>query len=369
MDQKKASHPQCTLSFENITDEEIDNLFSNKYKGINTKNHILTVKTMTKEYIDKIINLTALVYGKHINGLYCSKNRILTTIFYEASTRTSCSFQAAMLQLGGQVITINEEYSSIKKGETLEDTIRAVSTYSDIIVLRHPERESVYRAVEAINNDKFNIIINAGNGTDEHPTQALLDLYTIMTELKASNYSYLTTLLPPPINVVFVGDLKNGRTVHSLVHLLSKYTYTLNQERSMNDFLVRFRFTYCYPGDLGIPDDVYREIAALGIEQTIFSMGDLTEAVKSADVLYVTRIQRERFNNPDDYEKVKASYCINKEMMKFAKDNMIVMHPFPRTDELSIDIDDDPRCVYFQQMKNGLYVRMAILSDLLGSNG
>lgn len=240
-------------------------------------------------------------------------NKIMSTVFYEPSTRTLCSFQSAMLRLGGSVINVDVSRSSVQKGESIEDTIRAMEIYSDVIILRSPH---------AVVSPK---VINAGDGTNEHPTQALLDVYTIHTELGLG-----------PLTITLVGDLKHGRTVHSLVKLLDKYPVT---------------FIYVSPKGLEMPSDVMSRVTR---EQRILS---LEEAVRITDVLYVTRVQTERF----DY--AYEPFCVNAELMKLAKRKMIIMHPLPRSSELSPDLDSDPRSVYFKQMENGLYMRMAILES------
>ena len=246
---------------------------------------------------------------------------ILTLLFYEPSTRTSCSFQAAMLKLGGSVINVPIEMSSVQKGESLQDTIRTVCCYSDIVVMRHPQIESI-EAIKVATKP----ILNAGNGSGEHPTQALLDLYTIQEELGRLH----------DITITFMGDLTYGRTVHSLVRLMALFPN------------VRFR----YVSSLPMPTPLVNYITSLGIEQKCTT---LEEALPESDVVYVTRIQTERC------EFQGLPQCLNADTMKFAKQHMIVMHPFPRNDELSTDIDTDVRSVYFKQMKHGMYIRMAIL--------
>ena len=264
------------------------------------------------------------------------KGKILANLFYEPSTRTSSSFTAAMERLGGSVIPINEvKYSSVSKGESLPDTIRTLECYSDVIVLRHPETGAAKLAA------KYGAkpIINAGDGTGEHPTQALLDLFTILEELGHVE----------GITVTMLGDLKYGRTVHSLARLLTLYNVKLN---------------YVSPDILRMPDEVKDEVKDKGISQTEAS--SLDKVLAETDVLYVTRVQKERFENQDDYEKVKGSYVITPELMTAAKQEMIVMHPLPRVGEISMDFDSDPRAAYFRQMEYGLYVRMALLALVLG---
>lgn len=253
------------------------------------------------------------------------QHRILTLLMYEPSTRTSCSFQAAMLKLGGSVLNLPIDMSSVQKGETLHDTLRTVCCYSDIVVMRHPQIKSVEAAKVATKP-----ILNAGNGAGEHPTQALLDLYTIQAELGRLH----------DITVTFVGDLTYGRTVHSLVRLLVLFPH------------IRFRYVSCLP----MPSTLVDYVNSLRIEQQCTT---LEEALPESDVVYVTRIQKERCEFQGQPE------CLNSEKMKLAKPNMIVMHPFPRNEELSTDIDTDVRSVYFKQMNHGMYMRMAILEYYL----
>jgi len=251
------------------------------------------------------------------------KDKIMTTIFYEPSTRTKCSFQAAMLRLGGSIIDINVDQSSVQKGETLEDTIRTVSCYSDAIVLRHPRKSAVTDAAKVTEIP----IINAGDGVGEHPTQALLDLFTIKNELGLGS-----------MTITMVGDLKNGRTVHSLAKLLTRFC--------------GIRLIYISPKELSMPNDIVEYLNPFIEQRTDVSLED---AIKVTDVLYVTRIQKER--ETCEYEP----YAITPELLKSAKKKMIVMHPLPRQSELPPDLDDDPRAAYFRQVENGLYMRMAIL--------
>jgi aspartate carbamoyltransferase len=264
------------------------------------------------------------------------KGKILANLFYEPSTRTSSSFTAAMERLGGSVIPINEvKYSSVSKGESLPDTVRTLECYADVIVLRHPETGSAAIAAKAARKP----VINAGDGVGEHPTQALLDGFTIREEL-----GHLDGL-----TVTMLGDLKYGRTVHSLARLLSLYKVKLN---------------YVSPEILRMPAEVVEELKSKKMEQTEHST--LEKVLPETDVLYVTRIQKERFEDPAVYDQVKGAYVIDPPTMKNAKERMIVMHPLPRVTEISMDFDEDPRAAYFRQMEYGLYVRMALLAMVLG---
>jgi len=264
------------------------------------------------------------------------KGKLLANLFYEPSTRTSASFTAAMERLGGSVIPINEvKYSSVSKGESLPDTVRSLEAYADVIVLRHPEEGATALAAQYTKKP----IINAGDGVGEHPTQALLDLFTILEELGEVD----------GLTITLVGDLKYGRTVHSLARLLSRYDVALN---------------YVSPDILQMPDRIIAEIEESGTPQVVHT--DLEDVIGDSDVVYVTRVQKERFENPADYEAVAGAYVISPETMKLAKDRMALMHPLPRVNEISIDVDDDPRAAYFRQMEYGMYVRMALLALVLG---
>ncbi|TAK12506.1 MAG: aspartate carbamoyltransferase [Anaerolineae bacterium] len=264
------------------------------------------------------------------------KGKILASLFYEPSTRTSSSFTAAMERLGGSVIPINEvKYSSVSKGESLPDTVRTLECYADVIVLRHPEVGASAEAAKYARKP----IINAGDGVGEHPTQALLDLFTIVEELGQVD----------GLTVTMLGDLKYGRTVHSLARLLSLYDVRLN---------------YVSPEILRMPAEIIEEVDGKDIPQA--EHRDLEAVLAETDVLYVTRVQKERFENLDDYDAVRGLYVIDAETMTRAKAEMIVMHPLPRVGEISMDVDDDPRAAYFRQMEYGLYIRMALLAMVLG---
>ena len=264
------------------------------------------------------------------------KGKILASLFYEPSTRTSSSFTAAMERLGGSVIPINEvRYSSVAKGESLPDTVRTLEAYADVIVLRHPETGSAALAARYARKP----IINAGDGVGEHPTQALLDLFTIREELGRID----------GLTVTMLGDLKYGRTVHSLARLLALYDIRLN---------------FVSPEILRMPAEIIEELSAKGIPLT--EQTNLDAVLAATDVLYVTRVQKERFTEPELYEQVKGAYVIDLETMRRAKDSMIVMHPLPRVGEIAMEVDDDPRAAYFRQMEYGLYIRMALLAMVLG---
>jgi aspartate carbamoyltransferase len=301
---------------------------------------IVSVKQFTRADLQYTFGVAHEMRGmvERIGTFDLLKGKILANLFYEPSTRTSSSFTAAMERLGGSVIPINEvKYSSVTKGESLTDTVRTLECYADVIVLRHPETGSAAIAAKAARKP----VINAGDGTGEHPTQALLDLFTVFEELGVGVVDGLT--------VTMLGDLKYGRTVHSLARLLSLYEVKIN---------------YVSPDILRMPKQVMDEVGQKMIQQREFS--SLAEVLPETDVLYVTRVQKERFEDPAEYEKVKGAYVIDAATMKSAKKDMIVMHPLPRVTEISMDFDDDPRAAYFRQMEYGLYVRMALLAMVLG---
>jgi aspartate carbamoyltransferase len=264
------------------------------------------------------------------------QGKLMASLFYEPSTRTSSSFIAAMSRLGGAVVPINEVvYSSVTKGESLPDTVRTLESYTDVIVLRHPEVGSA--AIAAHYCEKP--IINAGDGVGEHPTQALLDIFTIEEDHQRVD----------GLSVAMVGDLKYGRTVHSLTRLLS---------------LFNVKFYFVSPEILRMPSELIEEFKQKGIEYE--ELEDVSQAIDKADVLYVTRVQKERFADLAQYDAMKDFYTITPELMKNAKQTMSVMHPLPRVGEISYAVDADPRASYFRQMKNGMYVRMALLTAVLG---
>ena len=250
------------------------------------------------------------------------KGRVLCLMFYEPSTRTSSSFDAAMKRLGGSTVVTNESHSSIKKGESLSDTIRTLDQYGDAIVLRHPEADSVDIAAKAAGGP----IINAGNGSREHPTQALLDLFTIREELGTVN----------GLTITFTGDLKYGRTVHSLCELLREYNVTIQ---------------LAAPAALALPSKIRANLQARG-QLGAESDGLTADIVANSDVLYCTRVQKERFEDLNTYDSVKDGMVVSAKTLIGAKKNMIVMHPLPRNMELHTDVDDDPRAAYFRQVSN-----------------
>jgi aspartate carbamoyltransferase catalytic subunit len=265
-------------------------------------------------------------------------HQVMATLFYEPSTRTRLSFEAAMRKLGGEVITTESarEFSSAAKGESLEDTIRVVEGYADVIVLRHYESGAAEKASKISRIP----IINAGDGAGQHPTQALLDIYTIWKELKRID----------GISIAMVGDLANGRTVRSLSYLLGKY----------EDIKIYF----VAPEVVRMKGDIKAYLRRHNVQ--FFEEEDLKEVAKKVDVIYQTRIQKERFGERvEDYEKARGKYIINKEILDVMKKSAIIMHPLPRLEEISLEVDSDPRAAYFRQAQNGLYIRMALLKMIL----
>ena len=299
---------------------------------------IVSVKQFSREdltYIFGVANEMRSIV-RRVGTTDLLKGYVLANLFYEPSTRTSSSFIAAMVRLGGSVIPIHGvQYSSVSKGESLPDTIRTLESYADVIVLRHPE----VGASEVAARYASKPVISAGDGVGEHPTQGLLDLYTIYSELGTIDR----------LHVAMVGDLKNGRTVHSLARLLRLYDTTL---------------TMVSPDILRLPEENKQELIAAG--RTVYETDSVEDVIESADVLYVTRVQKERFADLREYEAVKDYYEITPALMARAKERMALMHPLPRVGEIHYDVDDDPRAAYFRQMENGMYIRMALLAAVLG---
>ena len=299
---------------------------------------ILSVRQLSRqdqEYVLRVAHEMRNLVAR-IGSFDLCRGKILANLFYEPSTRPSASFAAAMERLGGSVISINEvRYSSVAKGESLPDTVRTLESYADVLVLRHPEVGAAAQAAHYCKKP----VINAGDGVGEHPSQALIDLFTIREELERID----------GLTVTLLGDLKYGRTVHSLARLLCSYKVTLR--------LVS-------PSSLPMPVEICEELKAAGLAFTQHT--DLDDVLAETDVLYVTRVQKERFDDVDAYESVRGAYVITPETLRAAKPDMIVMHPFPRVGEISMDVDDDPRAAYFRQIEYGLYVRMALLAMVLG---
>lgn len=295
---------------------------------------IISIHDFSREEIEHILKVSKdmIPAARGEKGNLSLKGKILSTIFFEPSTRTRLSFEAAMSRLGGSVVGFSDpEITSLKKGETLADTIRMVESYSDVIVLRHPMEGAAKLAA----NFTEKPVINAGDGAGQHPTQTLLDLFTIWSEKKEIEGK----------NVVLLGDLKYGRTVHSLAYALAMFGANL---------------TFVAPEVLQMPKEVVEHVERQG--GSYMSTNALEDAIESADVLYVTRIQKERFPDPAEYEKVAGMYRVDNEILTNASKDMIVMHPLPRVTEISPEVDTTEHAVYFKQAFNGVPVRMALLA-------
>lgn len=299
---------------------------------------LIDITDLTTAEIDEICNLAEQITVDPQNYAHICDEKILATLFFEPSTRTRLSFESAMLHMGGSTEGFADaSYTSGTKGETLADTIRVVSSYVDIIAMRNPKEGSAHLA------QKYSScpVINAGDGGHSHPTQTLTDLVTIRRLL--GSYENLT--------VGFCGDLMFGRTVHSLTQALSRYKGN--------------KFIFISPEELAIPDYVKETILEpLHIEYS--EVRKLEDAIGNLDVLYMTRVQKERFFNEADYMRLKDTYILDRQKMKAAKEHMIVMHPLPRVNEIAVDIDSDPRAAYFKQVKFGMYARMALMAKLTG---
>lgn len=270
------------------------------------------------------------------------RGKLIGLLFCEASTRTQSSFAAAAMKLGADVINLDWDNSSAKKGETMQDTLRTLEGFCDGIVMRHPEK-GIHSKMQPYLSKP---IINAGDGAGEHPTQALLDMYTIYRELGRNDN----------LNITLLGDLKNGRTVHSLSWLLSRF----------NNIMLNF----VSPDALRIPEEITNEISAdRGDNAKMTFTSELTDdIIKQTDVLYVTRLQRERFAKEEDYFNIKSGYNVSKDTIRNAKEKMIIMHPLPRVDELNEDLDNDPRSAWFRQVAYGVFMRAAILEAVFNKN-
>ena len=305
------------------------------------KRSVIDITDLTKEEIDRLTDTANDIINDPEKYAHICAGKKLATLFFEPSTRTRMSFEAAMYELGGAVLSMTDAASSsASKGESVSDTAKVISCYADIIAMRHPKEGAAYVAANAASVP----VINAGDGGHCHPTQTLADLLTIKRE--KGGFSGLT--------VGLCGDLKFGRTVHSLIQALSRYD--------------DIRLVLISPEELRLPDYVYNDVI-LKKRMKCTQTTDLLWALPKLDVLYMTRVQRERFFNEEDYLRLKDSYILTPEKLFLAKRDMIVMHPLPRVNEISVAIDDDPRACYFEQVKNGKYMRMALILKLLRENG
>lgn len=299
--------------------------------------HLMSPLDFSVEELDKLLKLANDIEKNPEKYAHACEGKKLATCFYEPSTRTRLSFEAAMLNLGGKVLGFSDAASSsASKGESVSDTIRVVSCYADICAMRHPKEGAPLVAAQ-----KSRIpVINAGDGGHQHPTQTLTDLLTIYS-LKG-RLDHLT--------IGLCGDLKFGRTVHSLIHALIRYPGV--------------RFVLISPEELRVPSNIHDDVLVknnIPFQEVV----RLEDALPELDILYMTRVQRERFFNEEDYIRMKDFYILNKEKMELAPENMLVLHPLPRVNEISVEVDDDPRAVYFQQAQYGVYVRMALILTLL----
>ena len=300
--------------------------------------HLIDPLDFTKEETQKLLDLADRIHDDPEAYQDVADHKRLATLFYEPSTRTRLSFESAMLRLGGKVLGFPDAgVSSASKGETVADTIRIISCYADIAAMRHPKegaplRASLYSKIP---------VINAGDGGHSHPTQTLLDMMTIRR--RKGRLDNLT--------IGFCGDLKFGRTVHSLIKSLARYD--------------NVKFVLISPEELRVPDYIISEILDPN-NITYVETRSMEEALPDLDVLYMTRVQRERFFNEEDYIRLKNSYVLTKEKLDLAPADMTVLHPLPRVNEITLDVDDDPRAAYFDQVQNGVYMRMALIMTLLG---
>jgi aspartate carbamoyltransferase catalytic subunit len=302
-----------------------------------TGKDILHGNQFSEEEVAAILNVAAELESelKTRDSLDILKGKLLATLFFEPSTRTRLSFEAAMIRLGGSVISMaSAESSSAAKGETVADTARTVDQYADVIVIRHPRIGSAKETADAATVP----VLNAGDGAGQHPTQALLDIYTIQKEIGRLDN----------LNIALVGDLKNGRTVHALVEVLSLY---------------KPKFLFVSPAVLRMPEEIILNLKNKGIDVT--ETEDLKKA-SECDLIYMTRIQKERFSDMSEYERVKGFYVINDDFIRGLTKKLVILHPLPRVDEISPGVDSYAGAAYFRQVRNGVFVRMALLSMVLG---
>jgi len=297
---------------------------------------LVSIIDYTKDEYLKILDLAARFEQQPKQKLL--EGYVIATLFFEPSTRTRLSFESAVNQLGGKIIGFSDiGTTSVTKGETLNDTIKIVCNYCDMIVMRHPLEGSARYASEVSSVP----VVNAGDGANQHPTQTLLDMYSIQkTQGRLDD-----------VNIFMVGDLKYGRTVHSLLMAMSQFRTT---------------FHFISPDELKMPDEYKQHLDALGLKY--YEHKDFTDIIAEADILYMTRVQKERFSDPIEYERVKNVYILKNEMLENTKDNLKVLHPFPRVNEIKEDVDDNMKAYYFTQARNGVYTRQAIITSILDLN-
>ena len=303
--------------------------------------HLIDITDLSVEELDELLDLASDIAENPKKYQESCKHKKLASLFFEPSTRTRLSFEAAMFDLGGNVLTVSDaNSSSASKGESVADTAKTVSCYADIIAMRHPKEGAPFVASKNASIP----VINAGDGGHNHPTQTLTDLLTIKRE--KGRLDNLT--------VGFCGDLKFGRTVHSLINALSRYT--------------NIKFVLISPEELKLPSYVKKDVLAANNLEYV-QTADLEEVIPQLDILYMTRVQRERFFNEEDYLRLKDSYILTPEKLKKAKEDLAILHPLPRVNEISVAIDEDPRACYFKQVLNGKFVRMALILTLLKEAG
>jgi aspartate carbamoyltransferase catalytic subunit len=302
------------------------------------KKDLIDIRDLTTDDIDALIATAEDIIANRKKYAKILDGKILGTLFYEPSTRTRLSFTSAMMNLGGQVLGFSEaSSSSVAKGESVADTARTVACFADIIAMRHPKEGAPYVAAQAVDIP----VINAGDGGHNHPTQTLTDLLTIYREMGRLDQ----------LTIGCCGDLKFGRTVHSLIAAMSRYT--------------GIRFVLISPEELVTPEHVKTEILDKN-QIPYLETRSLEEAMPQVDILYMTRVQKERFFNEADYVRLKDSYILTPELLKAAKPDMRILHPLPRVNEISTEVDADPRAAYFRQVQNGMFIRMALILKLLG---
>lgn len=295
---------------------------------------LISITDFSKEEYLKIMELSKKFEANPSQSLL--KGKVIATLFFEPSTRTRLSFETAINRLGGKIIGFSDSNSSsVSKGETLHDTIKMVSNYADMIIMRHPLEGSARYAAEVADVP----VINAGDGANQHPSQTLLDMYSIMkTQGRLDD-----------INIFMVGDLKYGRTVHSLLMALSQFDRPI--------------FNFVAPPELAMPDEYKLYLSEMGIRY--FEHLEFNDIINQADIIYMTRVQKERFIDPVEYEKVKNVYILRNEMLANTKPTVKILHPLPRINEIHTNVDTNPKAYYFDQARNGVYTRMAIISHLL----
>ena len=299
--------------------------------------HLMSPLDFSVEEVEKVLDLASDIEKNPAKYAHACDGKVLATLFYEPSTRTRLSFESAMIHLGGQVLGFSSAASSsASKGESVSDTIRMISCYADICAMRHP-KEGAPMVASAVSGIP---VINAGDGGHQHPTQTLTDLMTIRSLKGRLDH----------ITIGLCGDLKFGRTVHSLVKALVRYE--------------NVRFVFISPEELRIPSYIREEVLDAN-GQNYKEVERLEDVIGDLDLLYMTRVQQERFFNEEDYIRLKDFYILNKEKMALAKPDMLVLHPLPRVNEISVEVDNDPRAAYFKQVQYGVYVRMALILTLL----